>query len=449
MIDLLAAFFGVIFIQGAAAPGGADPSIASHASTDCATASSCSVTYPGTISADDWLVIWLSLDSSGSSNWACTGFTLLSSRSDDPTLALLYKVATGSESGTVSCTWDGSEAGGAVMVAVTDADRFISPIFNMQLSDVSLTPPPPVNTPVTQALVITGCNLDGSGNESATAPSGYTLLYGDTGCDTSGCASMATAWDDITSGTSELPGDFDWSPGADTSVCATMAFDNGTGLQSLFAHNFDSTVTAGCYEEGATSASGTPDCDYTTVQPQGAQSAMIDADLDAVETRIFFEQAFEAQADGCMYWDFYLHADSIGTSSTTFFASHSTAAQTGPELRFDGTSEWDLRCDNAATTAGTFTPAADTTYKVRLEYCMDGGPGSCGVIATDCIDCGCLTVDVVGNDFGDTQVDSCDGEGTPAGINGMRWRLEADSMDLVIDDLGVCDGASGAAKCGD
>jgi len=112
-----------------------------------------------------------------------------------------------------------------------------------------------------------------------------------------------------------------------------------------------------------------------------------------------------------------------------------------------------IRCGNGTEGALSFDLTEDTNYRVRLEYCIDGGPGNCAGNTAGCTDCGCLYVDTAsgGNPYGTTQIDRCEGSsGTPfVPIDGWQFTMGDGTLDLVADDVAICDTAPPAGvKCG-
>ena len=101
----------------------------------------------------------------------------------------------------------------------------------------------------------------------------------------------------------------------------------------------------------------------------------------------------------------------------------------------------------------SFGPVENQDYKVRMEYCIDNGPGSCAGNPPGCTDCGCLFFETgsSGNAYGTTQVDACNGSGVAptVPINGWHFTMSGNTLDLIADDVGICSTApSPGDKCG-
>jgi hypothetical protein len=159
--------------------------------------------------------------------------------------------------------------------------------------------------------------------------------------------------------------------------------------------------------------------------------------------------------NGCLVADFELNIDTFSISkNTSFFEMKSGDLLSGAEIRYlDSGDRLGIRCGDDTLGSFNFLLSQDVDYRVRLEYCLDSGPGNCTGNAADCTDCGCLYVEtaVSGNDYGTTQVDRCDGfAGAPyTPINGFLFSMSADTLDLIVDDVAICDAPPAAGeKCG-
>jgi len=162
-------------------------------------------------------------------------------------------------------------------------------------------------------------------------------------------------------------------------------------------------------------------------------------------------------SSGCLIVDFEMNIDTFSsTSGTCFLELKSSNLVDGGEICYEHAGDrLGIRCDDLISGSGSinFSATEDTDYRVRLEYCIDGGPGNCAGNAAGCTDCGCLYIEPAsgGNPYGTTQVDRCEGSSGPPStpINGWQFSMSDGTLDLIVDDLAVCDTSPPAGvKCG-
>ena len=158
---------------------------------------------------------------------------------------------------------------------------------------------------------------------------------------------------------------------------------------------------------------------------------------------------------GCMIVDVELNFDTLSsTKNTSFFEPTSGRQNSGAEIRYKRAGGvLGIRCDDRTQGSISYALTEDEDYKVRLEYCIDDGPGQCAGNPPGCTDCGCLYVEtaVSGNPYGTTQIDACNGSsGLPTvSINGWHFSLSGSTLDLIVDDLAVCEEQPAPGdKCG-
>jgi hypothetical protein len=394
----------------------------------------------------------------------CTNFEHQSEQGNSVALAVFRRTATAAHSGSEICSWDPDDpqAGGAIMTRVPAGARFRPPLAVEKAAGTS-SDPPAIPIPSANALVITACTHDGSVPNVSDPPIGYTEVLDGVGCDVNGCANTTLATRVVTSAGFEDPGPFtNWTESEET-ACITLAYDGATLPEPIFAVNWDDTsAPESCPVEGSTYDSGPNDCNCTTGNcplPQGGESLSMPAQTSLLNHTVGYSSpngSMQDVANGCLIVDFEMNIDTFSsTKNTSFFELKSSDVVSGGEVRYLNTGDrLGIRCGDGTLGSMTFNPAEDTNYRVRLEYCVDGGPGNCVGNAAGCTDCGCLYVesDSGGNPYGTTQVDRCEGSsGTPwTPINGWQFSMSGETLDLIVDDLAVCDTSPPAGvKCGD
>ncbi len=213
----------------------------------------------------------------------------------------------------------------------------------------------------------------------------------------------------------------------------------------LAGQDFDTTNAGGCTvdESGVapnvipSGSFGAPDCNATGIV--GAESMQMDASTDGVDTGVRWNQWHAPHSSGVIVWGFNVRLlvdDAISRNLPFFRAQRTTSLVDYPLIYVLDTNPdvWRIACSSGASGTSVETVALDTDYAVEVEwYPGDGsGPGSCTGLTPGCTWCGCLRIDGV-------QVAECDSGTAGSPPTGVYARPTADSYDMRLDNLFVCD----------
>jgi hypothetical protein len=240
-----------------------------------------------------------------------------------------------------------------------------------------------------------------------------------------------------------------------------LGYDNGTATEPIFSINWDDRSSPeSCKAEGALQEQGSNDCNCSAGNcplPQGGESLSMPAQTDGQKKTVGYSPVYGAMAGvstGCVIVDFEVNFDTFSTTkNTSFFELTSGNQNSGGEIRYLKSGDrLGIRCDGNAKGSLNYSLVEDENYKIRMEYCIDDGPGLCAGNAPGCENCGCLYVETAasGNPYGTTQIDACDGSALATiPIDGWHFSMSASTLDLLADDLAVCeDNPAPGDKCG-
>lgn len=223
----------------------------------------------------------------------------------------------------------------------------------------------------------------------------------------------------------------------DMAICDSDPGTSKCGEQDvLYAFSdYEANSTSNCNEHPKIIQDGTtPDCDFSSagLDMRGAEVSFLNGSVSA--DRMIYQNVHPTITSGNLYYDGYWRMGSTASSTgNILYVIDNSQVRDGATLQFQSTDGIRIFCKDSGSLGSTFTVTEDTTYKMRIVY----------DVSADAAD---LYMDDVSGDWGGTLRSSCDGTGTPTGINGLR--IGSSSRDVYVDDWAVCTSDPGTDKCG-
>lgn len=212
------------------------PSYISDTAGIVTSGTSLSINYPASIAAGDDLIVFMGLDQDDASGTTISGFTRLAegwinAGSQSIYAVLFHKIATGSESGSVSISFGGgaNDGASACMVRVSGGDGDTTPLFSLSEEGGTANPSAPGSVlEAADYLVLNMYAMDGNNNFYSADPSGFTNIH-NAGADSTG-VSISVAYAEITGDGSTVYGDEAHTASASRQAIAASIAIKGGGV---------------------------------------------------------------------------------------------------------------------------------------------------------------------------------------------------------------------------